>query len=149
MAFKTSDIDIMYVRNGLDHDSLDLGTLCLSNKINPWSANKPMNFSSTSYSQRVEQMADTSGFKVDSRKLVHQPPTAEKGFYLTDFEGYDPNARRPSNVIQNEFVLESRRLVFVCFLLTFLLPIVFVFVSCTRNSLRMLLLHILTFRPDK
>ena len=29
MAFKTSDIDIMYVRNGLDHNSLDLGTLCL------------------------------------------------------------------------------------------------------------------------
>lgn len=108
MAFKTSDIDIMYVRNGLDHDSLDLGTLCLSNKINPWSANKPMNFSSTSYSQRVNQMAVTSGFKVDSRKLVHEPPTAEKGFYLTDFEGYDPKARRPSNVIQNEFVLEEQ-----------------------------------------
>ncbi len=30
-----SDIDPMYVRNGLDHDSCDVGTLCLSNKINP------------------------------------------------------------------------------------------------------------------
>ena len=108
MAFKTSDIDIMYVRNGLDHDSLDLGTLCLSNKINPWSANKPMNFSSTSYSQRVNQMAVTSGFKVVSRQLVHEPPTAANGFYLTDFEGYDPKARKPSNVIQNEFVLEEQ-----------------------------------------
>ena len=49
MAFKTSNIDPMYVRNGLDHNSLDVGTLCLSSKINPWSANKPMNFGSASY----------------------------------------------------------------------------------------------------
>lgn len=107
MAFKTSDIDIMYVRNGLDHNSLDLGTLCLSNKINPWSANKPMNFSSTSYSQRVNQMAVTSGFKVVSRQLVHEPPTAANGFYLTDFEGYNPSARRPTNMTQEEYVLED------------------------------------------
>lgn len=107
MAFKTSDIDIMYVRNGLDHDSLDLGTLCLSNKINPWSAKKPMNFNSTSYSQRVNQMAITSGFKVANRLLVHEPPTAANGFYLTDFEGYNHSARGPVNMVQEEFVLED------------------------------------------
>ena len=46
-------------------------------------------------------------------------------------------------------VLEGRRSVFACFLLTFLLPIVFAFVSCTRNSLRMLPLHNVTFRQGK
>lgn len=108
MAFRTSNIDPMYVRNGLDHNSLDVGTLCLSPKINPWSANKPMNFGSASYAARVAAIPSVSGFKIVSRQLVHDPPTATYGYWLSDFEGYDHYARRPSNVIQNEFVLEAQ-----------------------------------------
>ena len=39
----------------------------------------------------------------------------------------------------------------LCLVYLFMLlpPIVFAFVSCTHNSLRMLLLHNVTFRPDK
>ena len=108
MAFKMSDIDPMYVRNGLDHDSCDVGTLCLSNKINPWSERKPMNFGSASYAARQTGIANISGFKIVNRLLQHDPPTAAYGYWLSDFEGYDHNARRPSNVIQNEFVLEQQ-----------------------------------------
>ena len=108
MAFKMSDIDPMYVRNGLDHDSCDVGTLCLSNKINPWSERKPMNFGSASYAARQTGIANISGFKIVNRLLQHDPPTATYGYWLSDFEGYDHNARRPSNVIQNEFVLEEQ-----------------------------------------
>lgn len=71
-------------------------------------ANKPMDFASSSYSQRVNQMVVTSGFTIVNRQLVHRPPTAANGFYLTDFEGYDPNARRPSNAIQYEYALEEQ-----------------------------------------
>ena len=108
MAFKMSDIDPMYVRNGLDHDSCDVGTLCLSNKINPWSERKPMNFGSANYAARQTGIANISGFKIVNRLLQHDPPTATYGYWLSDFEGYDHNARRPSNVIQNEFVLEEQ-----------------------------------------
>ena len=107
MAFKTSNIDPMYVRNGLDHNSLDVGTLCLSSKINPWSANKPMNFGSASYTNRVAAIPSVSGFKINSRQLVHDPPTAGYGYWLTDFEGYNHSARGPVNMVQEEFVLED------------------------------------------
>ena len=107
MAFKTSDIDIMYVRNGLDHDSLDLGTLCLSNKINPWSTYKPMNFGSASYANRVLAIPGISGFKISGQQLVYDKPTSGYGYWLTDFEGYNPNARKPTNMTQEEYVLED------------------------------------------
>lgn len=108
MAFKMSDIDPMYVRNGLDHDSCDVGTLCLSNKINPWSERKPMDINSANYAARQVAIASTSGFKINSRFLVYQPPTAANGYWLSDFEGYNPSARRPSNSIQYEYALEEQ-----------------------------------------
>ena len=36
-----STLEIMDVRNCLDVDSLDLGTLCSSEKVNPWSRYRP------------------------------------------------------------------------------------------------------------
>ena len=46
-------------------------------------------------------------------------------------------------------VLGSRRLAFACFLLTFLPPTVFAFVSCTHNSLHRLPLYNAAFRQGK
>ena len=48
MTFREYNITPMYVRNNLNYDSLDVGTLCLSPNINPWSERKPMNFGASS-----------------------------------------------------------------------------------------------------
>jgi len=66
-----------------------------------------MNFGSASYTNRVAAIPGVSGFRIDSRQLVHDPPTAGYGYWLTDFEGYDHSARGPVNMVQEEFVLED------------------------------------------
>jgi hypothetical protein len=38
------DISVMLVHNTIGDPSLDVGTLCSSTKINPWSKNKPVRY---------------------------------------------------------------------------------------------------------
>lgn len=108
MKFREYNISPMYVRNGLDYDSLDVGTLCLCPNINPWSERKPMNFGASSLTDREAYFPNISGFKINNRLLEYDKPTALNGYWLSDFSLYNHTARKPSNTIQNEFVLEAQ-----------------------------------------
>lgn len=105
MTFREYNISPMYVRNGLDYDSLDVGTLCLSPNINPWSERKPMNFGASSLAEREAYYPNISGFKINNSVLEYDKPTALNGYWLSDFSLYNHTARKPSNVVieQNFF----------------------------------------------
>ena len=98
-----SNPNVIMVRNtlavygGLTVDTRDVGTLCSSPNINPWSTYKPVSVPSVVLNDATR--AYVSGFKIAERVLYYDKPTGGElsPYRLGDFIGYNPVARRPSN----------------------------------------------------
>jgi len=67
-----------------------------------------MNFGASSLTDREAYFPNISGFKINNRLLEYDKPTSLNGYWLSDFSLYNHTARKPSNTIQNEFVLEAQ-----------------------------------------
>lgn len=97
MILPNSDISLMLVRNTLSEPTLDLGTLCLSPRINEWSEFKPVSSPAPTLNEATRNYI--SGFAPIGRVMTYIRPSGGKNspFRLGDFRGYNTLARRPIN----------------------------------------------------
>lgn len=108
MALPNTGITTNLVKVEIGSSSNNVGQLCTHSNINPWSTYKPINVPSVVLNDATRGYV--SGFKISERVLYYDKPTggAMSPYRLGDFRGYNHVARRPSNVIQNEFVSEEQ-----------------------------------------
>lgn len=104
------------VRAVINENSYDVATLCMSLKINKWAKYKPLNIDQPQdivMSQRAainhgltppklytDSKTDlVNGLKAGTSEWIYTRPTASCMKRLTDFDGYDHNARSPFGTI--------------------------------------------------
>lgn len=107
----TAPVSISDVNSVLGHGSTDLGTLCLSDKINKWSFYKPVD------KKQLYKMSDSDYFSVDDGFAIPRFNSARNAwsaivndtaewtyikpssyFRLADFDGYNHNAETWFNI---------------------------------------------------
>ncbi len=126
----TAPVSCDDVHDALGEDSYDLGTLCMSPKINRWAMFKPEdidtqldltatdrkdnNFSlslPTLYSSRATLVA---ALKSGAGSWTYRRPTSVMRTRLTDFDGYDHNALPPFGTIKAQDVMLADGPVIAC-----------------------------------
>ncbi len=120
-ALPTTGITTSKVAQAIGVGSNDVGTLCISNKINKWSKWKPIQSSKVTGLTLTDLQNANYGFTipvVESGALaytelaytwVYKKPTggATSPYRLGDFRGYDHNAIRPFNISIPSYLKEG------------------------------------------
>ena len=98
-----STLEIMDVRNCLDVDSLDLGTLCSSEKVNPWSRYRPGYWYNNA---GILAFHRPLGINYTDNRVTTDPVTGSKKqlFCLHHFFGYN-HAAEPAQVLGGTSVI--------------------------------------------
>ena len=97
MALPLTGITTTIVKQAIGASSDNVGYLCSSPNINPWSTYKPVSVPSVVLNDATRGYV--SGFKISEMVLYYDKPTggALSPYRLGDFRGYNHLARRPSN----------------------------------------------------
>lgn len=119
----TAPVSIDDVHDALGESSYDLGTLCMSQKINRWARFKPEdidtqldlidlsrktnNFSLSLPTLHSSRATLVAALKSGAVSWTYRHPTSAMRTRLNDFDGYDHNALPPFGTIQAQDVMLS------------------------------------------
>lgn len=102
-ALKSTNLDILTIRNAVGYPSTDIGTLCTCDNINKWSRFRPGYWAVKD--NLLIFIKPRGGNNIDPRGIDSEINDNKEGFKYGDFRGYDPNSEPPYVIGEKEITI--------------------------------------------